>query len=69
MKTGDKVKYSKAGMFGWESKDWAEGDGLVLGEVYTVLNSETDHPEPAISVEEGYCNLWVHPDHFELVED
>jgi hypothetical protein len=68
-KVGDKVRYIKAGLIGWESMDWAEMAGCVLGREYTISCTSPINAKLWVSVKGGQKNYAIHPDHFELIKN
>lgn len=67
-KVGDVVRYVRPGILGWESVDWAEMAGCILGEKYTVVYIDDDWCRVFSSVPNRILRYDIHPEHFELAE-
>ena len=67
-KKGDEVRYVVKGPLDWESEDWAEKAGLILGHVYTVstVSSLLGGPEIVEINDSGYKGYRISALHFEL---
>ena len=64
-KIGDKVKFARSGVFGWEEIDEAEQAGYDMGnDTFTVTEVDNTKGEEAIKLNDE--DTWVNPKHFDL---
>jgi hypothetical protein len=69
-KAGDKVRYVKEGALDWESCDWADRDGCVLGDVYTVNSAHGGDNHSVILADPPKGKfLHISVEHFELANE
>ena len=64
-KIGDKVKFARSGVFGWEEIDEAEHGGYDMGN-NTFEVTEVDYTKGEEAIKLNFDNQWVHPKHFDL---